>query len=61
MGGYARSQRRTVIGLDHRLGPIQKKYGWESTPGFAAKLRSLMGTSDHHVAGKEPFEALINL
>jgi hypothetical protein len=26
-GGYAGSQRRTVIGLDHRLGPIHKKCG----------------------------------
>jgi hypothetical protein len=37
-GGYAGSWRRTVIGLDHRLGPIQKKYGWENTPGCAARL-----------------------
>jgi hypothetical protein len=37
-GGYAGSRRRTVIGLDHRLGPIQKKYGQESTPGCAARL-----------------------
>jgi hypothetical protein len=26
-GGYARSRRRTVIGLDLRLGPIHRKYG----------------------------------
>jgi hypothetical protein len=37
-GGYAGSRRRTVIGLDHRLGPISRKYGWESTPGCAARL-----------------------
>jgi hypothetical protein len=32
MGGSAGSRRRTVIGLDHQLGPIQKKYGWEVRP-----------------------------
>jgi hypothetical protein len=26
-GGYAGSRRRTVIGLDHRLGPIRRKCG----------------------------------
>jgi hypothetical protein len=26
-GGYAGSQKRIVIGLDHRLGPIPRKYG----------------------------------
>jgi hypothetical protein len=46
-GGSAGSRIRTVIGLDHQLGHIQKKYGWESTPGCAAKCLSLMGTSDH--------------
>jgi hypothetical protein len=37
MGGSTGARRRTVIGLDHQLGPIQKKYGRESTPGCAAK------------------------
>jgi hypothetical protein len=37
-GGYAGSWRWTVIGLDHRLGSIQKKYGRKSTPGCAARL-----------------------
>jgi hypothetical protein len=37
-GGYVGSRRRTVIGSDHRLGPIQKKYGRESMPSCAARL-----------------------
>jgi hypothetical protein len=37
-GGYAGSRRRTVIGLDDQMGPIQRKYGWESTPDRAARL-----------------------
>jgi hypothetical protein len=37
-GGYAGSWRRTMIGSDHRLGPIPRKYGRESTPGRAARL-----------------------
>jgi hypothetical protein len=36
-GGYAGSRRRTVIGSDHRLGPIPRKYERESTPGCAAR------------------------
>jgi hypothetical protein len=40
MGGSTGSRRRTVIGLDHQLGPIQKKYGREGTPGCAAKFLS---------------------
>jgi hypothetical protein len=31
-GGYAGSQRRTVIGSDHRLGPIPRKYGRKVCP-----------------------------
>jgi hypothetical protein len=31
-GGYAGSRRRIVIGSDHRLGPIPRKYGRESMP-----------------------------
>jgi hypothetical protein len=38
MGGSTGSWRRTVIGLDHRLGPIQKKYGRERSPGSAPRL-----------------------
>jgi hypothetical protein len=37
-GGYAGSRRRIVIGLDHRLGPIPRKYGRESMPDCAARL-----------------------
>jgi hypothetical protein len=36
-GGYEGSRRRTVIGSDHRLGPIPRKYGRESMPGRAAR------------------------
>jgi hypothetical protein len=46
-GGYAGSRRRRVIGLDHRLGPIQRKYGRSSRLGCATRLWSLMGTSEH--------------
>jgi hypothetical protein len=37
-GRYAGSRRRTVIGLDHQLGPIPRKYGREGTPSRAARL-----------------------
>jgi hypothetical protein len=37
-GWAAGSRRRTVIGLDHQLGPIQKKYRRESMPGCAASI-----------------------
>jgi hypothetical protein len=36
-GGHARSRRRTVIGSDHRLGHIPRKYGRESMPDRAAR------------------------
>jgi hypothetical protein len=37
-GWVCGSLRRTVIGLDHQLGPIQNKYGRKSTPDCAAKF-----------------------
>jgi hypothetical protein len=37
-GGYAGSRRRTVIGLDHRLGPTPRKCGQERSPDCAARL-----------------------
>jgi hypothetical protein len=37
-GGYARSREGTVIGSDHRLGHIPRKYGRESTPGRVLRL-----------------------
>jgi hypothetical protein len=46
-GGYARSREGTVIGLDHRLGPIPRKCGRCQLLGCATRLWSLMGTSDH--------------
>jgi hypothetical protein len=36
-GGYARSREGTVIGSDHRLGHIPRKYGREIAPGRAAR------------------------
>jgi hypothetical protein len=37
-GGYAGSRRRTVIGLDHGLGPTPRKCGREQLPSCAARL-----------------------
>ena len=37
-GGHARSRRRAVIGLDHRLGPTPRKCGREGTPVCATRL-----------------------
>jgi hypothetical protein len=37
-GGYARSRRRTVIGLDQRLRPTPRKCGRERSPSCAARL-----------------------
>ena len=50
-GGYAGSRRRTVIGLGLILGPTPRKCGRESTPGCAARIRSLMGKAAHLCGG----------
>jgi hypothetical protein len=72
-GGYAGSRRRTVIGLDHRLGPTHEKCGWESysdvQQGFDILWVQVTTSVEckkfwegaANAAGKEPIEALINL
>jgi hypothetical protein len=76
-GGYAGSQEGTVIGLDHGLGPIQRKCGrahdLDVQQGFdllwvqvttSAECKKVSGYSREgaaNTAEKEPIETLINL